>query len=322
MKLKNFCFRYLKAAPASFTYKMLRKKNIVLNGKKADGNEVLQEGDLIRFFLSDETIRKFSGGEIREDSSPVRYDWEKVKHRIIFENNDYLIYNKPVGQLSQKAKGREISANEILKEYVKQKEHLSEQDLQMFHPSVCNRLDRNTSGILLFGKTEAGSQYLSEEIRENRVKKTYLGICYGNFQDEGEYHHWLKKDREHNQSEILSGAEWHRLPKDEKAQYSPIWTGYRRLKSGQVKGMDISLLEIHLHTGKSHQIRSDLNYLGYPLVGDPKYGDPGKDREILPAVFGGKRGNQISQMLHCWKCKFGGREYTADPPETFTCLFP
>ena len=130
--------KYLNEAPKSFLYKMLRKKNIVLNGKKATGNEKLEVGDSIKLFLADETIEKFSKVQIQHT---------KKKLDVIYEDDHILLINKPAGMLSQKAEAKDESLVEHVISYMLDSGQLTEADLRSFKPSICNRLDRNTSGL-------------------------------------------------------------------------------------------------------------------------------------------------------------------------------
>ena len=147
-RLDKLLAKFLNQAPKSFLYKMMRKKNIVLNGKKCTGNEKLKQGDSIKLFFSDETIEKFSAGTY---AIPKK---EKINMLpIIYEDEQVLLMNKPIGVLSQKAKDSDVSAVEILINYLMETNQLSKEQFRTFHPSICNRLDRNTSGILVAGKT-------------------------------------------------------------------------------------------------------------------------------------------------------------------------
>ena len=143
-RLDKYLKKYLKEAPGSFIYKMLRKKNIVLNGKKADGTEKLSAGDEIKLFFAEDTLQKFTGETAVSDMPkfPVKSNLE-----ILFEDEDILILNKPAGELSQKAEAKDVSMNEYALGYLQQSGAITAESLKVFKPSVCNRLDRNTSGI-------------------------------------------------------------------------------------------------------------------------------------------------------------------------------
>ena len=169
-RLDKFLGKYLKEAPKSFLYKMLRKKNITLNGKKATGNEKLQPNDEIKLFLSDDTLEKFRGEE--KSSSRTKLD-------IVYENSHVLFVNKPAGMLSQKAEKEDVSLVEYITGYLLEKKCLTKEDLRTFRPGVCNRLDRNTSGIVAAGKTVQGLQEMSLWFKERNLHKYYLTLVKG-----------------------------------------------------------------------------------------------------------------------------------------------
>ena len=161
-------------APKSFFYKMMRKKNITLNGKKAQGKEQLKQGDVVKLFLSDETVEKFR---------PKQTVYARKKLDILYEDRHTLFVNKPAGMLSQKAKPSDQSLVEYLTAYLLESGQLTEEELRTFHPSVCNRLDRNTSGIVAAGKTLAALQTLSAMFRERSVRNIICALYTALFQE-------------------------------------------------------------------------------------------------------------------------------------------
>ena len=185
-RLDKLLGKYLSNAPMSFVYKMLRKKNIKLNGKKAQGNEKLTKGDQVEVFLSDDTWQKFAGAPGAEKQLPAdlaRAIESSIRLSVIYEDPDILILNKPSGMLSQKAAPSDLSLNEYMIAYLLKKGDLKLAELATFRPSVCNRLDRNTSGLVTAGKSLAGLQQLSEILRDRTVKKYYLTIVDGVIKD-------------------------------------------------------------------------------------------------------------------------------------------
>ena len=146
---------------------MLRKKNITLNQEKATGKEILQMGDRIQIYFSEETFEKFR-------RSPQDISMAEGKLSILYEDDHILIINKPVGMLSQKAEPSDISAVEEITAYLLNSGQLSEETLSSFRPGVCNRLDRNTSGILVAGKTMIGLQIMNQAFAERTLHKYYL----------------------------------------------------------------------------------------------------------------------------------------------------
>ncbi len=249
LRLDKLLLKYLDAASSGFIYKMLRKKNITLNGKKAGGSERLKAGDVIALYLSDDTISSFQSGKREQTAALPDYTPD-----IIYENDDIIIANKPAGLLSQKASEEDVSINEYLKSYC-----LRGKENPLFTPSVCNRLDRNTSGIITFGKTLAGSRELSRLFRERLADKYYLALVSGEVAEKEHIKDYLVKDEASNTV---------RISKDPVEGSVPIETEYEPL----VLNEGYTLLSVKLITGKSHQIRAHLSAKGYPILGDGKYG--------------------------------------------------
>lgn len=292
--------KYLKKlfvnAPNSFVYKMLRKKNITLNGKKADGTEKLVHGDAVRLFLSDETFEKFSG---KTNKLQTYRELQTLGNLpVIYEDEDILVVNKPSGMLSQKAERTDISANEHILGYLIQTGQLTEEMMQTFKPSVCNRLDRNTSGLLVAGKTLKGLQEISKAFKERTIQKYYRCIVKGEVHESSYLKGWLKKEEQSNKVKIYQELS---LCADADT-FLPIETEYIPL---QVKH-GYSELEVHLITGRSHQIRAHLAAIGHPIIGDSKYGDRKVNEYFSKAL-------QIhSQMLHAYRMVLkDGREVIA-----------
>ena len=285
-RLDKLLGKYLNLAGKSFIYKMLRKKNITLNGKKCDGSEKLSCGDEVKLFLAEETIEKFSEVKVQK----VR----KQELDILYEDEHIALINKPSGMLSQKAKDTDESLVEYFIDYLLDKGTIKEEDLKTFRPSVCNRLDINTSGIVLCGKSLPGLQYLSQCIKERSVQKFYRTVCTGCL-DKGErISGYLKKDEKQNQVQIMEEK-----PDGEDASY--IETAYQPILSTN----RYTLLEVELITGKTHQIRAHLANIGHPLIGDTKYGEQDCNR-YMQSTFGLRH-----QLLHAYRVVFPETENPA-----------
>ncbi|MGN0255567.1 MAG: RluA family pseudouridine synthase [Chordicoccus sp.] len=309
-RFDKFLRKYLPGATASFIYKMLRKKNIVLNDKKASGNERLAVGDRVRLFFSDATLEKLC-----KESRPEDKDTDKdalhrgadvIRKNLIYEDEDLLVFCKPAGMLSQRTNTAENSAAEYLLQYLMEEGALDAEDLRAFRPSPANRLDRNTSGVLLCGKSLAGLQFLSERIRKRDIRKEYLAIVRGRFAGPYRGEVFFTKDEVRNRVEL----------------YPEMAEGRGRMETAVRPvgfGKGASLVEVELITGKPHQIRAHLAYLRYPVAGDSKYGDRNFNGR-LDAGTGIRR-----QMLHACRVTFpkmkgrfeylGGRSFEAPVPD-------
>lgn len=303
-RLDKLLAKFLNQAPKSFLYKMMRKKNIVLNGKKCTGNEKLKQGDSIKLFFSDETIEKFSAGTY------VTPKKEKINMLpIIYEDEQVLLMNKPVGVLSQKAKDSDVSAVEILINYLIETNQLSKEQFRTFHPSICNRLDRNTSGILAAGKTLPALQEMNRFFKERTIAKYYRCLVKGRvIKNEDYIKGYLVKDQKTNKVSIT---------KKKTEEGVPIETEYCVIQSND----EVSLLEVHLITGKTHQIRAHLASIGHPIIGDYKYGDK-QINEMYRQEYGLK-----SQLLHAYRLEMpssdgslaylNDKKFVAELPDKF-----
>lgn len=299
-RLDKYLKKILPNANAGFLYRMLRKKNITWNGKKAAGGEILREGDHVKLFLSDDTFLKFAadrGELLREYEMLGRLSMRGLK--VIYEDDDILAADKPYNMLSQKAEPSDVSANEILLGYLIRTNAMKPEAFCTFRPSVCNRLDRNTTGLILMGKTLKGAQWLSEALRERSIQKVYRAIVVGELKEGAHLKGYLFKDEVQNQVQVFP---------EEREGAVPIETEYRVVSHSGA----FTLLEVHLITGKTHQIRAHLASIGHPVAGDPKYGNGRINQNLHEAL------HVKHQLLHAYRVELpDGRVICAEPPEVF-----
>lgn len=305
-RLDKLLGKYLNLANKSFIYKMIRKKNITLNDRKCDGSEKLREGDVVKLWLAEDTLEKFSQIRVQKVQSPKKLN-------IIYEDDNILLINKPAGMLSQKAKETDVSLVEIIIHYLLDSGQMRTEELRSFKPSVCNRLDRNTSGLVVAGKTLPGLQIMAEVFKDRSIHKYYQCVVKGEIREKQVITGFLTKNEKTNQVTI------HR---QEVPGSSPIMTEYEPLAHED----ECTLLQVTLITGRTHQIRAHLSSIGHPIVGDYKYGDEGINEKVR------ERYRIQSQMLHSYKITFpenlaeplgylSGKTFTAPLPETFYRIF-
>ncbi len=314
-RIDKFLKRYMPNAAGAFIYRMLREKKIKLNDQKTSGNVILRAGDEIKIYFSDSTLEIFTNQKC-QTANDVRA-LQKIELRlfeknIIARSDDILLINKPAGMLSQKAKKSDISVCELLIEYLKSKNETDDEKLLTYRPSVVNRLDRNTSGVLICALTLKGAQCISEIIKQRTIKKEYLCLVIGKAEKEMTVEGYLVKDAGSNKVRIISQKE------AVSVKHERIKTLFRPV----IYEKGLTLVSVELITGKTHQIRSQMAALGYPLAGDPKYGDAGFNAK-LKREYGLNR-----QFLHSYRLQmptderlgeiFSGKTFTAPLPSELT----
>ena len=215
-----------------------------------------------------------------------------------FEDDNFIVLSKPIGILSQKAEQNDCSLNEWLIGYLLSNGSINGDSLKNVKPSIVNRLDRNTSGIVLGGKTAYGLNILSSMIKERQIKKYYSTFVYGKLQGERLLEGYHLKDNANNKVSIILVDEYNKLSEQNKSDYVEVKTFYKVLSNHSIlindNTIEISKLEIDLITGKSHQIRAHMSSIGHYLIGDDKYGN-NKINRLL---------GQKYQLLHAYKIVF------------------
>ncbi len=253
-RVDKFLRRALKDAPVSFLYRMFRQKDVKVNGRKAAIDYLLQEGDVVDVYLKEDLLEQFRREQVLR---PVKPDF-----KILYEDENILVIDKKKGLLVH-AEGEEkdLTLQNMVLNYLSAKGEFDINDAKGFLPSPAHRLDRNTSGIVLFGKNLLALNELIRLFRERRdIEKKYTLLVCGRVKRDGNIDFPLRKDSQTHKVHVATikggGKEAH--------------TVYHRLKAYNA---GYSLVEAELLTGRTHQLRVHFAAIGNPIVGDAKYGD-------------------------------------------------
>ncbi|MDD6311085.1 MAG: RluA family pseudouridine synthase [Firmicutes bacterium] len=275
-RLDRFLKKYLKRAPLSAIYKIIRKE-LKVNGKRAKEDTVLELGDELTFYMPQERFD--------EMSKPVKKRKAKRQFHIAYEDDNVLIVEKPWGLLTHgdSHEKKNTLMNQVCG-YLQEKGEYDPATERTFTPSPVNRLDRNTTGLVIFGKNAQALRLLTKLIRErDHISKYYITIVSGNFTKPITIQESLEKIGEKNTVHVVADGEG-----------LSATTVVRPLE----KGKGYSLIEVELVTGRTHQIRAHLSHKGYPLIGDSKYGDFRVNEKI-------KKFGLTTQLLHAYRLEFG-----------------
>lgn len=277
-RLDRFLKKYFKSAPLSYIYKVIRK-DVKVNGKRATIETQLKLGDEITIYMSEAEVGIYTENKVIHQS--------KRQFNIAYEDQNIIIVEKPFGLLTHgdKLEKKNTLANQVIG-YLCEKGEYSPGRERTFVPSPVNRLDRNTTGLVIFGKNNNTLQSLNKMIREKGyIRKYYLTIVSGQLKKEIKLIDKMDKDEKNNKIKVMDFDS-----KDGKV----METVASPLKSTK----DFTLIEVELVTGRTHQIRAHLASAGFPVIGDTKYGNPERNRKIQQQF------HLTTQFLHAYRLCF------------------
>lgn len=254
-RLDNFLSKTFSNLKKSIIYKAIRNKKIKVNNKKVSFNYKLNENDIITIFLNDDLLLT---------SQKDIIEFKKYDFDVIYEDNNIIVVFKRPGLVVHEDDKNEKNTliNQIIHYLIKTKQYDPKIE-NSFTPSLVNRIDRNTAGLVIAAKNHISQQILNEKIKNHEIRKFYLTKVYGKFNKKSTIESaYLTKNSNNNLVNITKNP-INPLSKE-------IITGIKLIDYKN----NVSTLEIELFTGRTHQIRAHLNFLGFPVVGEQKYTKP------------------------------------------------
>lgn len=259
-RLDKFLTKRFKTMPKSLMYKYIRTKYIKVNGKRCEISTRLNEGDVITFYIKDEFF---------DEPQYDTYDFLKAPNKldIVYEDENIILLNKPTGLLCHPDENYHFdSLLARLQHYLYDKGEYNPKDENSFAPALANRIDRNTGGIVIAAKNSESLRILNQKIKDRELKKLYLCVVHGiPKKKQTVLVDYLEKNEKQNRVYIS------KKPTENSKTIKTKYTVIKELK-------DMSLVEVELLTGRTHQIRAHMAYIGHPLVGDGKYGTNKQNR--------------------------------------------
>lgn len=321
-RLDKFITKTVRGLPQSLLYKYIRKKRIKVNGSRAHENDILSVGDVVEMYIPDEFFDGMpdagkASGKASAAPTPSAADtplsrtaeFARIRHipEIVYEDENLILCDKRPGVLvhtgdegdsNRAAESERETLLFALQAYLWQKGEYDPEAEHSFAPALCNRIDRNTGGIVIFAKNAPTLRLMNEAIRAGYIEKRYLCAVHGRFPDARIFSGYLRKDYKTKTVAVYD---------TQKPGSREIRTGCTPLSYNRER--DLTLLEVRLFTGRTHQIRAHLAHVGYPLLGEGKYGENKNDRKA----------GYTHQALYSYRITFALPPEYGDTPLSYLC---
>lgn len=299
--LEKYVKKVLNHAPMSFIYKLFRKKDVKVNGHWQDKKYIVSDGEEIKIFVANEQLEEFKSQKDIKATLDIS-NW------VIYEDENILLINKPRGVLVQKDNSNSDALDEMVLAYLENKGEYDSASISAYKPAPAHRLDRNTAGIVVFGKNIATLRSLVDSLNDKKqISKRYLTLVKGEINEDGEISVPLEKNAKSGRVYASENG------KDAITRYKVIkkYDGY-------------TLLEVELLTGRTHQIRVHMAYINHPVIGDAKYGDYALNKEIEDK-YGFKNQFLVAYQLYFHSLDnnlkyLSGKKFEIPLPEEFKSL--
>jgi RluA family pseudouridine synthase len=289
-RLHRYLCTLMPNIPLGQIYKMIDQGRVRVNGKRKNQNYELNAGDELVLHIEEAAYEEASIGQRKPKFVGVSADID-----VVYENDELLVVNKPAGMLTHpdQSQQKDTLIGRV-HAYLYRKGQL---DSALFQPATANRLDRNTSGLVLIGKTAGKLHQLNQWIQKRELQKFYVTLVEGRLAGEGTIEGSLVRDEKSNRTRVVSATREEGTSADNAGEKEAT-TRYRSLANGR----NHSLVEVELISGRTHQIRTHFQSIGHPLLGDIKYGG-----QVLGTIN--------HQLLHAWRIVMpDGQEFRAPLP--------
>lgn len=306
-RLDRFLKKYFKQASLNQIYKMIRR-DVKVNKKRASEKSILKEDDIVTVYISQEEFYK-----IRVEKKAVRV---RKNFKVVYEDRDILVVSKPFGLLTHgdRHEKKNHLTNQVINYLIEKGDYIPAKE-KTFTPSPGNRLDRNTTGLVIFGKNAESLKLLNKKIKNrSEIGKFYLTVVYGEMKEELYLRGSLIKNEKTNKVEVFKNNLENKIQNENLPYDMSVGKEIETVARPLAISNNMTLVEVELVTGRTHQIRAHLAANGFSIIGDVKYGDYKINKKMK------NRYNLTTQLLHAYKIILDGKTIEDKLPPQFKTI--